>query len=152
MQIPWAARYRSRVWSTLSSTSRFLGRIIFYSRGIRRKESGAGSRYHPAAHSAETALGGDLLCAVETPARVVVVIGQVLGHQLQAVVAPGRGLWLVGPVRPDRANAAEKDFHQAVVGSCPMRVSISLRAAFSRSESSPVRGLSSDMEWYKTGD
>ena len=74
MQIPWAERYRSRVWSTLSSTSRFLGRIISYSRGIRRKESGAGSCYHPAARSADTAggrpcaLGGDLLSAVETPA------------------------------------------------------------------------------------
>ena len=81
----------------------------------------------------ETALGGDLLSAVETPALVVVVIGQVLGDQLQAVIAPGHGLRLVGPVHPDRVNAAEKDFHRAVVGGCPMQASISLRAAFSRS-------------------
>ena len=39
----------------------------------------------------DTALGGDLLSAVKTPALVVVVVGQVLGNQLQAVIASGHG-------------------------------------------------------------
>ena len=57
MQTPWEEGYRNRVWSTLSSTSRFLGRIISDSRGIRRKESGAGSYCQTAASSADTGRG-----------------------------------------------------------------------------------------------
>ena len=55
----------------------------------------------------DTALGGDLLPAVETPALVFVVVGQFLGDQLQAVIASGHGLWLVGAARPHGILAAE---------------------------------------------
>ena len=37
------------------------------------------------------------LPAVEAPALVVIVVGQVLGNQVQAVVASGHGCGFIGP-------------------------------------------------------
>ena len=64
-------------------------------------------------------LGGDHLTAVETPALVVVVVGQVLGDQFQAVVAPRHGLQLVAPVRSHGFLAAEGALPKTVVDGVP---------------------------------
>ena len=53
------------------------------------------------------ALGCDSLPAVETPALVLVIVGPVLGSQIQAVFTSSNGLGLVAPVCPHGFFPAE---------------------------------------------
>ena len=152
-QTPWAKRYRSRIWSTLSSTSRFLGRIISCSRGIRRKESGAGSCYHPAARSADTPDGRPCATGHRPSRRHPADSGD---------TGPGSRCLRPNPRRP--ALGSHRIRSRPLARRCspppraPRRRGVPYagihfpEAAFSRPESSLERGLSSDMEWRTAGD
>ena len=67
----------------------------------------------------DAALGSDWLPAVETSTLVVVVVSQVLGYQLQAVVAADNRLWLVAPVRTHGFLPTEGVLTRAVVYGAP---------------------------------